>query len=43
MAEHPNAAIARAGMEAFNRGDQEAFAAALSGTEPYGAAIDRGR
>ena len=27
----------------LGRGDQEAFAAALSGTEPYGAAIDRGR
>ena len=29
MAEHPNAQIARAGMEAFNRGDQETFTASL--------------
>ena len=29
MADHPNAQIARAGMEAFNRGDREKFAASL--------------
>lgn len=29
MADHPNAAVARAAMEAFNRGDNEAFAASL--------------
>lgn len=29
MAEHPNVAVARVGMEAFNRGDMEAFAASL--------------
>ncbi len=29
MTDHPNAQIARAGMEAFNRGDREAFAATV--------------
>jgi ketosteroid isomerase-like protein len=30
MADHPNAQIARAGMDAFNRGDVEAFAATVA-------------
>ena len=30
MSEHPNVAAARAGLEAFLKGDREAFAAALS-------------